>query len=410
MSKRDILGRSGGHAAHPKTTITAPEPSLPHTIAIDARKVRDFGIGTYIRNLVQHLSEIDRDTNYLLFTGTQGREILDDLPPNFQVVTQRSPVYSLRELFMVSWDLFRLKVDLYHATHYVLPFMVPCRAVVTIHDIIHLLYPDFLPNRLAFFYAHRMIRHGLSRGDRVITVSNNTRQDLMSYFGVTGEKIEVVHNGIDEVFREPLDDDAIVRWMRNLSLEQPYILFVGNRKPHKNLDNVVKAFARALEINDFPHTLVCVGGRSAIDAKVRQRAEQLGIGDRLLLLGHVAQEALPAVYQGASLFLYPTLYEGFGLPVVEAMASNVPVITSNTSSLKEIAAGYADLVNPVDVEAMARTIVHCVCDADHRQSLSRLGRRRSQDFNWRQAAEQTLDIYRRTLEGTSPRRGAPSVE
>ncbi len=370
---------------------------MPYTIAIDARKIRDFGIGTYVRNLIRELAEIDRENTYFVITGADGRDALKNLPDNFRVTIQRSPVYSVRELFALSRQLLRLKVDLYHATHYVLPLIVPCRSVVTIHDIIHLLYPEFLPNRLAFHYAERMIRRSLQRGDRIISVSRNTRTDLMSYFHVDGEKIEAVYNGIEDDFRETLPSEDLERWMRSLGLERPYLLFVGNPKPHKNLDNVVKAYARALQLHDFPHRLVCVGDRGGQEFKIRQRASQLGIEERLLLLGHVAQEALPAIYQGSAAFLYPTLYEGFGLPVVEAMASRVPVITSNTSSLKEIAAGYADLVNPLDVDGMARAIVRAVSDADHRKSLRKLGQRRAEDFRWRQAAEKTLEIYLRAL-------------
>ncbi len=375
---------------------------MPYTIAIDARKIRDFGIGTYVRNLIRELAEIDRENTYYVITGPADRDTLKRLPENFHVTVQRSPVYSARELVALSWHLLRLKVDLYHATHYVLPLIVPCNSVVTIHDIIHLLYPEFLPNRLAFIYAERMIRRSLRRGDRTISVSRNTRDDLMSYFQIDGEKIDVVYNGIEDIFRRTLPSEDLERWMRNLGLERPYLLFVGNPKPHKNLDNVVKAYARALRLHDFPHRLVCVGDRGGIEFKIRRRAAQLGIDERVMLLGHVAQEALPAIYQGAAAFLYPTLYEGFGLPVVEAMASRVPVITSNTSALKEIAAGYAELVNPLDVEAMARAIVRIVSDADHRRSLRKLGQRRADDFHWRRAAEQTLAIYRQALgEGSS---------
>ncbi len=375
---------------------------MPYTIAIDARKVRDFGLGTYVRNLIRELAEIDRENTYHVLTGPAGRDAFKRLPENFHLAVERSPVYSVRELFALSWRLLRLKADLYHATHYVLPLLLPCRTVVTIHDIIHLLYPEFLPNRLAFFYAERMIRRSLQRGDRILTVSRNTRDDLMSYFQVDGEKIEVVYNGIEDTFRGALATDDLERWMRNLGLERPYLLFVGNPKPHKNLDNVVKAYGRALQMHDFPHKLVCVGDRGGVEFKIRQRSAQLGISERIVLLGHVAQEALPAIYQGAAAFLYPTLYEGFGLPVVEAMASGVPVITSNTSALKEIAAGYAELVNPLDLDAMAVAIVRCVSDADHRKSLAKLGRRRSEDFRWRQAAEKTLEIYRQAIEGEAP--------
>jgi glycosyltransferase involved in cell wall biosynthesis len=271
--------------------------------------------------------------------------------------------------------------------------------VVTIHDIIHLLYPEYLPNRLAFFYAERMIRRSLNRGDRIIAVSENTKADLVRYFRVGGEKIEVVHNGIEESFNQTIPPEDIERWQASLGIEGPYLLFVGNPKPHKNLDNVIKALAKALRRHEFPHALVCVGDREEGSFKIRQRAEQLGISERIVQLGHVDQEALPAIYQGASLFLYPTLYEGFGLPVVEAMASGIPVITSNTSALKEIAAGYAHLVNPLDVDGMAKAIGQCLSDADHRASLSKLGLRRARDFRWDKAAASTLDIYRQVLTG-----------
>jgi glycosyltransferase involved in cell wall biosynthesis len=371
---------------------------LPHRIAIDARKVQDFGIGTYIRQLIRSLAELDSENHYLLLTRGSGRDLLDELPENFELVTERSPVYSLRELVALSWRLFRLDLDLYHATHYVLPLVVPSKVVVTIHDIIHLLYPEFLPHRLAFLYAQRMLRRSLQRGDRILAVSRNTKLDLVEYFGIDGGKIQVIYNGVDDVFRQQLSEEKISRWMGNLGIERPYILFVGNpAKAHKNLDRVVQAFARAHQIADFDAPLVCVGDRGNAAFKIRQRAAHLGVEERVILLGHVAEEALPAIYQGASLFLYPTLYEGFGLPVVEAMASGVPVVTSHGSALKEIAEGYAHLVDPLDVQALAEAIAHCMKDEEHRQALAKLGRRRAEDFHWKRTAERTLAAYRSVL-------------
>ncbi|MCB1057776.1 MAG: glycosyltransferase family 4 protein [Acidobacteria bacterium] len=372
---------------------------MPYTIGIDARKVQDFGIGTYIRHLVFGLAEIDRENQYVLFTGVRGQEVWKGLPDNFKVFLERSPVYSVRELFALSWRLFRQDLDLYHSTHYVLPAVNPCKIVVTIHDIIHLLYPEYLPSRFAFFYAQQMIRRSLTRGDRIVAVSQNTKTDLMEYFGVGGRKIQVIYNGVDDAFRERLPAEDLERTLKNLGLPRSYLLFVGNPKPHKNLDNVLKAYAKALRLNDFEAPLVFVGDRGGREFKIRQRAEQLGIANRLLLLGHVAQEALPAVYQGATLFLYPTLYEGFGLPVVEAMASGVPVITSDNSALKEVAEGYAHLVNPLDVDAMAEAIAHCMGDEEHRAALAKLGLRRSKDFRWQRTAERTLEVYQSVLGG-----------
>jgi alpha-1,3-rhamnosyl/mannosyltransferase len=366
---------------------------LAFSIGIDARKIRDFGIGTYIRNHLESLARIDQENKYVLFIGPQGLDLVSRLPENFHPVVERSSVYSLQELFALSWKLLRLRLDLYHATHYVLPVFVPGRAVVTIHDIIHLLFPDFLPSRLAFLYAQRMIGRSLTRGDQIIAVSQNTKADLMEYFEVDGGKIQVVYNGVEETFRRKLSSPDLQRWLRSLGLERPYVLFLGNPKPHKNLDRAVQAYARACQMHGFDAHLVCAGDRSKVRFRILQRAEQLGIGDRIHLLGHVAQEALPALYQGASLFLYPTLYEGFGLPVIEAMASGVPVITSATSALKEIAEGYAHLVDPLEVDDIAKAIAHCMADADHRAALAKLGLRRSQDFRWDRAAEKTLEIY-----------------
>ncbi|MCB1035015.1 MAG: glycosyltransferase family 4 protein, partial [Acidobacteria bacterium] len=164
-------------------------------------------------------------------------------------------------------------------------------------------------------------------------------------------------------------------------------------KPHKNLANVLRAYARARELQDFEAPLVFVGDKSGAESQLNNLAESLGVRDHVQMLGHVAQEALPAVYQGASLFLYPTLYEGFGLPVIEAMASGVAVITSDNSALKEVAEGYAHLVNPLDVEGMAKAIAHCVTDEEHRSALARLGLRRAADFDWRRTAEKTLETY-----------------
>ncbi len=385
---------------------------MPYRIGIDARKVQDFGIGTYVRNLVEGLAELDRENEYVLLTGPQGKEVLTGLPDNFRVLVERSPVYSMRELVVLSWRLARLRLDLYHSTHYVLPLYVPSSVVVTIHDIIHLLYPQFLPNRLAFVYAQRMMRRSLSRADRVIAVSENTKSDLLEYFAVDIPSIRVIYNGVDETFRNKLSEEDLALWFRQLEIRRPYLLFVGNPKPHKNLDRVIQAYARALELTDFDGPLVCVGDRTAAQFKLRQRAEQLGIADRVRLLGHVAQEVLPPLYQGATLFLYPTLYEGFGLPVVEAMASGTPVLTSNTSALKEVAGGCAHLVDPLDTERMAKAIARLMSDDEYRENLAEKGLDRSRDFRWRLTAEKTLEVYREALAGKNgfPLRRRRTVE
>jgi glycosyltransferase involved in cell wall biosynthesis len=373
---------------------------LPYTIGIDARKIQDFGIGTYVRNLIRSLAALDSENRYVLLAKPEDKAGLQDLPENFQVALESSPVYSVRELFALSWHLYRRKLDLYHSTHYVLPAWVNSRVVVTIHDIIHLLYPEFLPSNLAFLYAQRMIRRSLTRGDRIVAVSQNTKNDLMRHFDVDGGKIQVIHNGVDDAFRRRLPAEDLQRWLRDLGIPQPYLLFVGNpAKPHKNLDTVVQAYARARRMAQFDAPLICVGSRQGSEFKIRARAEYLGIGDKVRLLGHVAQEALPAIYQGATLFLYPTLYEGFGLPVIEAMASGVAVITSNTSALKEISEGYALLVDPLDLDGIAKAIASLMGSPERRAAFAERGIRRAEDFRWDEMARKTLDIYMSVIEG-----------
>jgi glycosyltransferase involved in cell wall biosynthesis len=362
-------------------------------IGIDARKLTDFGIGTYIRHLVDSLALIDDENQYVLFARPEHQDRLAHLPENFRVVPEPAPVYSIRELIVLSWRLFRLRLDLYHSTHYVLPAIVPCRAVVTIHDIIHLLYPEFLPHALAFSYASRMIKRSLTRGDRIIAGSQNTKDDLLQHFEIDESKIEVVYYGVADRFRQRVPDQQREEMLAELGLTTPYILFVGNPKPHKNLDNVVRAYAKARSMNGLDAELVCVGGSGPETVRVKERASHLGVSEHVHFTGRLADKYLPAVYQGAELFVYPTLYEGFGLPVVEAMASGVPVITSDKSALKEVAEGYADLVNPVDVDQMAHAIAHCLSDPEHRAALARLGSRRAADFQWQRTAKQTLEIY-----------------
>jgi glycosyltransferase involved in cell wall biosynthesis len=371
---------------------------LPYTIGFDARNLRESGrasgVGTYARNLVHALARIDPENRYLLFARPQDRDAFGSLPDTFQPVFEGTPVYSVRELVALSWKLLRRRVDLYHSTHYVTPSVLQCPLVVTVHDIQHLFYPDFLPSRFSFLYAQRMIRRTLARADRIIAVTQHTRADLIQHFEVDGRKVQVVYNGVDDAFRKRLSAEELERWRRDLGLPGPYILFVGNpNHPRKNLDTVVQAYARARKTAGFDAPLVCIGDRAGTEFKIRQRASDLGIAGHVRLLGHVAAEALPALYQGATLFLYPTLFDGSAMPVVEAMASGVAVITSNTSALKEAAEGYAHLVDPLDIEGMAKAIAHTMSDPEHRTALARLGARRAEDFRWGQTARKTLEIY-----------------
>ena len=270
---------------------------------------------------------------------------------------------------------------------------------MTIHDIIHLLYPQFLPSRAAHLYARFMIRRALTRADRIVTVSENTRRDLVDYFGIPAARIEVIYNGVSPRFHPGIPREEKERVAAKLGLTFPYLLFLGGEKPHKNVQNVVRAFAKARQERSLPHFLVLAGPLPPNPARLDALIAALELTEAVRRPGVVEEADLPALFAGAEAFLYPTLYEGFGLPVVEAMACGTPVLTSATSALQEIAGGHALLVDPMDVDAIASGIARLATDAAARAEFAALGKRRALDFSWDKAARRTLDVYAAALPG-----------
>jgi glycosyltransferase involved in cell wall biosynthesis len=395
--------RSGGEAPIPSAPLPLGSSALDRgrlpRIGIDARKLKDYGIGSYVRNLLEAVGRHPDSSGYRfrIYARRSDEAELPALPGNFEIAYDDSPGYSFSELIRLPWRLLRDRLDLFHATHYVLPPLPKTRAVVTIHDIIHLLYPQFLPNRAALFYARYMIRRALTRADRIITVSHNTRSDLVNYFRVPASRIEVIYNGVSPRFTPDIPEDEQARVGARLNIRGPYMLFLGGEKPHKNVQNVIRAFAKAKRENSLPHVLVLAGPMPSKPARMDALIAALEMNDSVIRTGIIEDEDLPALYAGAEAFLYPTLYEGFGLPVVEAMASGTPVLTSSTSALQEIAGGFALLVNPMDVDAIADGIVKLATDERARGQYAALGRKRALDFSWDRAAARTLQVYADTL-------------
>ncbi len=375
--------------------------SRPPRIGIDARKLTDFGIGSYVRNLVEAIARRPEAAQYTfrVYVPEADLGVLAPLPSNFDVIEENAPGYSISELTGFAWRLQRHHLDLFHATHYVIPPLARARAVVTIHDIIHVLYPQFLPNRAAQLYARVMIRRALKRADRIVTVSYNSKRDLVDYFGIAPSRIDVIYNGVASRFRPDVPPEERERVAARYGLPRPYLLFLGGEKPHKNVRNVLRAFAEALRARPLPHALVLAGPMPTNRSRVEALISALDLDARVFRPGIVPEEDLPGLFAGADAFLYPTLYEGFGLPVAEAMACGTPVLTSSTSALQEIAGGYAYLVDPMDVDAIARGITDLATDPARRAEFAGLGRRRAADFSWDRAAGETLRVYAEALAG-----------
>jgi glycosyltransferase involved in cell wall biosynthesis len=379
--------------------MPATADKLPRSmrIVLDARKLHDFGIGTYIRNLVTELGALDRTTEYVLLTKAADAAAAAAAGPNFRAVVESAKPYSMTEQWRIPLAVARARADLLHEPHYVLPPLTRCRTVVTIHDCIHLRFPEYLPSRAAFAYAHAMIRLAARKADRVLTVSEASKRDILHYTGVAADKVTVIHNGLDSRFAAVPDAAAIDRVQQRFQLDHPFVLYVGNIKPHKNLERLIAAFAAARPDGPEGLKLVVIGDETSNYPSVRQAVHRHRLDKHVRFFGFQPASTLVIFYRLARAFVFPSLYEGFGLPPLEAMANETPVVTSNVSSLPEVAGDAALLVDPYDVVSIADGIRRAVTDEPLRQALIARGRERARQFSWTKAAADTLAVYRHVL-------------
>jgi glycosyltransferase involved in cell wall biosynthesis len=362
-------------------------------IGIDARKLHDFGIGTYIRNLLRHLARLDRDTEFVLLCRPQDRAALDSLGENFRAVAETAGNYSVAEQVKIPLALRRERVTLFHAPHYVLPLLVPCRSVVTIHDCIHLMFPQYLPNRMAFGYARASIGVASRRATRVLTVSESSKRDILRFVDIPAHKIDVIYNAYDERFGvEPREED-VVRVRERYQLHDEFVLYAGNVKPHKNLERLIEAFDRIRERGLDRLRLVLIGDEISRYAALRRAVHRHQLHSHVRFLGYLPEETLAVMYRLAGVFVFPSLYEGFGLPPLEAMASGTPVVTSNVSSLPEVAGEAALLVDPYDPAAIADGIYRVLTDDRLRRDLRTRGLARASQFSWEESVRRIRHIY-----------------
>jgi glycosyltransferase involved in cell wall biosynthesis len=372
-------------------------------IGIDARKLHDFGIGTYIRNLLRQLARMDDRTEFVVFCRPDDRETLSTLGENFRAIPETAANYSVSEQLRIPLALQRERVTLFHAPHYVLPPLVRCRSVVTIHDCIHLMFPQYLPNRLAFGYARTAIGLAARRATRVLTVSESSKRDILRFVDTEPDKIDVIYNAYDERFAiDPLEED-VVRVRERYQLQDEFVLYAGNVKPHKNLERLIDAF-HIVRNRGLDHLkLVMIGDEISKYTALRRAVHRHQLHKYVRFLGYLPEETLAVMYRLAGVFVFPSLYEGFGLPPLEAMASGTPVVTSNVSSLPEVAGDAAVLVDPYDPHAIADGIYRVLTDADLRKDLRRKGVARAGQFSWEQSVRRVRKIYGEVANG-APRR------
>jgi glycosyltransferase involved in cell wall biosynthesis len=372
-------------------------------IAIDIRKYHDFGIGTYVRNLVHHLAHIDQQTEYVLLCRPQDRDAIALPSANFRVVPEPASPYSLAEQVRIPMALRREHVDLFHSPHYVLPPLIHCRSVVTIHDCIHLMFPQYLPGRVAHAYAKVQMWTAAHRSDRVLTVSETSKQDILRRFRIPADKVTVVYNAIDERLTIPPAPEDFARVRVRYQLRDPFALYVGNIKPHKNLERLIEAFRELRQQPEFESLkLVIIGDEISKYQGLRRAVHRHKLHKHVRFFGFVAPETLGVLYRLARVFVFPSLYEGFGLPPLEAMYFGTPVVTSNVSSLPEVVGDAAILVDPYSSESIAEGMRRALLDEELRASLREKGMARAREFSWESSVRQIHEVYTEVMERAEP--------
>ena len=368
------------------------------------------GIGRYTRGLVVALAQQNTEDEFVLLVtggrsdraGPQTQQLKSVLPESFRI--RRAPLSE--RVWTILWhrlrlpipvDLFTGPVDVFHSPDYVLPPLRQGKTVVTIHDLSFLRYPEGAEPKLRRYLSSAVPR-AVSRADLVLGDSENTRNDIIELLSVPPGKVEVLYPGVDEIFRV-VEDERILSEVSSLyGLDFPFILTVGTVEPRKNLILLLDAYAALRKASDVPHKLVIAGGKGWLYEGVFRRVEELSLDEDVIFLGFVADQNLPALYSLADVFVFPSLYEGFGLPPLEAMACGTPVITSRTSSLPEVVDEAGLMVPANDPDMLTETIGRVLNDPGLGEDLAKRGVSQARKFTWQATGEKLLAIYQRLLE------------
>ena len=372
-------------------------------IGIDATALppQPVGAGNYIIQLVRSLAEVDTNDEIVVFVQER-RQPLFNLTSlsniTWEIVSDKNPAYRM------VWEQITLPriiqlagVDLLHSLHYTRPANLPCASVVTIHDMTFFLYPELHTHVKRFFFP-RAIRSSVRRADALIAISESTRQDSIRILGIPPEKIHTVLLGVTEEFRIITDHDLLSEIRKRYNLPELFILYVGLVEPRKNLPMLIDAFKKFVDAG-YQYDLVIVGRFGWMYERVLRRIEELGLHHQVHFTGYVPQQDLPMVYNLASVSVYPTRYEGFGLPALESMACGTPVITTAISSLPEIVGDAGILIPSGDESALIHAMIEVLNNATLHQQLSIEGLKRAKQFTWQRTARETMKVYQTVLAG-----------
>lgn len=371
--------------------------------------MRDFGFGTYTRNLLRSLARTGKDAEYFVVANSKDHPELEDLPFNFRRIAYERSDRSGWDNVAFPWLVRSLRPDVSHIPLNVVPLFMPSPYLVTVHDLSSLMYDKKKGWRHdAHFYR---VQRGLTRAASILAVSSATARDVSSLLGISGTKLKVIYGAPDPRFTvSPANGDDVerARILERYQVTYPFLLYSGNIRPQKNIPRLVEAFALLKgELDQHPLyndlRLIIIGDEVSKSTAVRQAVTKAHVASSVRFLGFVPVETLRAFYGAAVAFVFPSLYEGFGLPPLEAMASGTPVVASSTSSLPEVLGEAAVPVNPESVFDIARGIKEVLLDGELRQTLVELGREQAQRFSWDMTAREVFSAYEEVASRKRPR-------
>ncbi|MHB1317886.1 MAG: glycosyltransferase family 4 protein [Anaerolineae bacterium] len=367
-----------------------------HLLSMDAG-YRNAGLSRYIYHLMHHLPLVAPDLGFVGYVGDSTVSV-----PGWQMRpsawrTASAPRRIAWEQLAQPWALRRDHVDLAHAPVYVGPLIHRCPIVVTIHDLTFFRFPELFPagNRR---YLQRMTRATATRASRVIVDSASTQDDVMELLDIPSERIAVIYPGVSLSSTDRPNPEKTRSFRARLMLENDYVLFVGTLEPRKNIALLLDAWAMLASHHGLHPTLVIVGGKGWFYEQLDARVRALGLTDSVRFAGYVPDEELASWYAAATLFVFPSLYEGFGFTPLEAMACGVPVVTSNRSSLPEVVGNAGIALPPDDPTAWADTIAMLLSSPEKRSEMVEAGYRQAASFSWDDTARKTADVYRQVLQ------------
>jgi glycosyltransferase involved in cell wall biosynthesis len=362
-------------------------------LAFDGRKYSDYGIGTYIRRLLDGFAAMPSGPDCTVFVGPDTR-ITSEYPQNWKIERVDYPPYGLGEFLSFGRDVRRSGRKLFHTPHYTTPLAPGLPTVVTVHDLIHLRFPEYFGVHQRA-YARLMVGHACRIARVVLTDSEATRKDLVEMIRVPESKIRVIPLGVDEDFK-PATPEKVEELRERRGLPDRYVVFVGNPKPHKGIDILLQAM-KDKSIQDKGLVLVIAGGSESDAAAMARLAESIGVGNQLVHLRQLPMGELPIILTGARMLVMPSRWEGFGLPVLEAMACGTPVVSSNAGSLPEVAGTAATLVPPDNPAALAEAMAKVEGNEALRRRMRADGLTHCQRFRWERTVHQTLEAYQSVL-------------